>query len=212
MPIWFQDIKCLSVQTHTGQTGMKPDRMFFDRNVVDVARDLVGMSFRIHSVGGIIVETEAYGLEDAAAHSFMGKTVRNSSMFGPPGCVYVYRSYGLHWCINIVCQTGCAVLIRALEPKYKIEIMSERRQTSNLKLLCSGPGRLTQALAINGQHDGQDIFALPFEIDGCQSPDVVSGPRIGITKAVNLPWRFGIRDSPFLSRKFADNIPIKPKT
>jgi DNA-3-methyladenine glycosylase len=191
---------------------MTPNRMFFDRNVVDVAQDLVGMSFCMHSVGGIIVETEAYSLEDEAAHSFIGQTVRNSSMFGPPGSAYVYRSYGLHWCLNIVCQTGCAVLIRALEPKYKIEIMSVRRQTSNLKLLCSGPGRLTQALAINGQHDGQDIFALPFEIDGCLSPHVVSGPRIGITKAVNLPRRFGIRDSPFLSRKFADNIPIKPQT
>lgn len=122
---------------------MKSKRMFFDRTVVDVAHDLVGMSFCMHGAGGIIVETEAYGLEDAAAHSFKGRTVRNSSMFGPPACVYVYRSYGLHWCINIVCQTGCAVLIRALEPKYEIETMGERRQTSNLRLLCSGPGRLT---------------------------------------------------------------------
>lgn len=190
---------------------MKPDRMFFDRNVVDVAHDLVGMSFCMHSAGGIIVETEAYGLEDAAAHSFRGKTVRNSSMFGPPGCVYVYLSYGLHWCMNIVCQTGCAVLIRALEPKFKIEIMSERRQTLNVRLLCAGPGRLTQALAINEQHDGLDILYVPFKVRGCQSLDIVSGPRIGISKAVDLPWRFGIKDSPFLSRKFADRIPIKTK-
>ncbi len=185
---------------------MKPDRVFFDRNVVDVAHDLVGMSFCLNKVGGIIVETEAYDLEDAAAHSFKGKTVRNRSMFGKPGCAYVYRSYGLHWCINIVCQTGCAVLIRALEPKYQIEIMSERRQTSNLKLLCSGPGRITQALAIDAQLDGRDILHAPFEIYGRQSPNIVSGPRIGITKAVDLPWRFGIRASPFLSRKFADRI------
>jgi DNA-3-methyladenine glycosylase len=190
---------------------MKPDRNFFDRAVVDVARDLVGMSFCMNSVGGIIVETEAYGQEDAAAHSFNGQTVRNSSMFGPPGCAYVYRSYGLHWCMNIVCQTGCAVLIRALEPRCKIETMSERRQTSNLKLLCSGPGRLTQALAIDAQHDGLDILHTPFEIIGRKSSDIDSGPRIGITKAVDLPWRFGMRNSQFLSRKFAEKVHIKTK-
>ncbi len=185
---------------------MKLERAFFDRNVVVVAHDLVGLSFCVDGVGGMIVETEAYGLNDAAAHSFNGRTLRNNSMFGAPGFAYVYRSHGLHWCINIVCQTGCAVLIRALQPKQKLELMRARRQTPDMKLLCSGPGRLTQALAIDAHHDGRDVLGAPFEIEGCQSPDIVSGPRIGITKAVDLPWRFGIRASPFLSRKFAGRV------
>lgn len=177
-------------------------RSFFNRDVVEVARDLIGVSMHVNGVGGVIVETEAYSIDDAAAHSFSGQTLRNTSMFGPHACAYVYRSYGLHWCLNIVCTTGCAVLIRALEPQAGLAIMGERRKTQNIELHCAGPGRLTQALAITSHHDGLDILASPFELWRSQSPDIVSGTRIGISKAVNFPWRFGKLNSPFLSRKF----------
>ncbi len=177
-------------------------RSFFNRDVVQVARDLIGVSLHVNGVGGVIVETEAYSIDDAAAHSFSGQTLRNSSMFGSVASSYVYRSYGLHWCFNIVCTPGCAVLIRALEPQAGLGLMGERRKTQNAHLLCAGPGRLTQALAITSHHDGLDILAPPFELYRSQSPDVVSGTRIGISKAVTLPWRFGKLNSPFLSRKF----------
>lgn len=191
------------MNTGLGHTDMKLDEGFFDRDVMEVARGLVGFSLCVQGVGGTIVETEAYDVGDAASHSFKGETARNRSMFGPPGMAYVYRSHGLHWCFNIVCRRGCAVLIRALEPQHGIETMNERRQTSNVKLLCAGPGRLTQALAIDARRDGCDVLTPPFELQGSPAPDVMSGPRIGISKAVSLPWRFGKRDSAFLSRRFA---------
>jgi DNA-3-methyladenine glycosylase len=182
---------------------MELNHLFFDRDVVEVARDLVGVSLSLKGVGGIIVETEAYGVEEAASHSFAGQTARNKSMFGLPARAYVYRSYGLHWCLNFVCRKGCGVLIRALEPQGGITVMSERRKTTNIKLLCSGPGRLTQALAIDEKFDGQNIFAVPFELVSGPPTKIISGTRVGISKARDLPWRFGKQNSPFLSRKFA---------
>ncbi len=159
------------------------------------------MRLRVEGVGGIIVETEAYQADDPASHSFSGPTARNQSMFGPPAHAYVYRSYGMHWCLNFVCQRGSAVLIRALEPTDGIERMAERRGLSDLRKLCSGPGRLTQALGIGKELDGAPLFAAPLALYAPDGPAMVlEGPRIGITKAVDQPWRFGLAGSPFLSR------------
>ena len=181
---------------------MTLSRAFFDRDVVEIARDLIGANLSVDDVGGLIVETEAYKFDDPAAHSFLGPTRRNNSMFGRPGHAYVYRSYGLHWCLNIVCQTGCAVLLRALEPKSGIAFMMERRQTQNLHLLCAGPGRLAQCLAITSKHDGNDVLALPFVWRPGAASEISIGRRIGISKATDHPWRFGLKNSLFLSRKF----------
>lgn len=178
----------------------------FDRPVLAVARDLVGATLLVGGVGGTIVETEAYDREDPASHSFAGETARNRSMFGPPGRAYVYRSYGLHWCLNIVCGPpghGSAVLIRALRPEAGLDVMAARRGTANPRLLCSGPGRLTQALGIARAHDGVPLDAPPFRLTARGGPvEVVSGPRIGISKAADLPWRFGLAGAPDLSRPF----------
>ena len=138
------------------------DRSFFDRDVVAVARDLLGCTLEVGKTGGVIVETEAYRIDDEAAHSFRGQTLRTTSMFGAPGHAYVYRSYGLHWCLNFVCQRGCAVLIRALEPTTGISVMIKRRNIDSARLLCAGPGRLTEALAVTARHDGLDLFKQPF--------------------------------------------------
>lgn len=181
---------------------MNLDLRFFDREVAEVARDLIGVTLCVGRTGGVIVETEAYRIDDAAAHSFSGPTSRNKSMFGPPGRAYVYRSYGLHWCLNFVCRSGCAVLIRAVEPHWGIPLMMERRHTRATALLCAGPGRLTQALGVNAGHDGMDLFAPPFKLCHGDSQEVAVGRRIGISKAVDHPWRFGAKNSPFLSRKF----------
>ena len=181
---------------------MTLSRAFFDRDVVEIARDLIGANLSVDDVGGLIVETEAYKIDDPAAHSFSGPTRRNNSMFGRPGHAYVYRSYGLHWCLNIVCQTGCAVLLRALEPKSGIELMMERRQTQKLHFLCAGPGRLTQSLGVSSRHDGVDILALPFNLSLGTPGEIDIGRRIGISKAKDHPWWFGTKNSPFLSRKF----------
>ena len=176
-------------------------RSFFARNVEAVARDLLGATLLVDAAGGVIVETEAYDPEDPAAHSFAGRTARNAVMFGPPGHAYVYRSYGLHWCLNVVCEPGSAVLLRALEPTAGIEAMLGRRHVNNERLLCAGPGRLCQALGIDGTFNGLALDEKPFLLIGRdRDPGIVAVPRIGISKAVETPWRFCIQQSRFLSR------------
>jgi DNA-3-methyladenine glycosylase len=171
-----------------------------------VAHGLIGMTLTVDGVGGIIVETEAYDREDPASHSFCGPTRRNAALFGPPGRAYVYLSYGIHWCLNLVCREvghGAGVLIRALEPTAGIPLMIERRGQSDLRLLCSGPGRLGQALAITPELNGSRIDRLPFKLSaGATRANVSCGPRIGISKAIDQPWRFGLAGSRFVSRAF----------
>ncbi|CAN5292074.1 DNA-3-methyladenine glycosylase [soil metagenome] len=180
-------------------------REFFDRGAIVVARALIGVELYIDGVGGAIVETEAYcGGEDPASHSFRGETPRNRSMFGPAGHAYVYRSYGIHWCLNMVCRRAGAVLIRALRPVAGIEVMRLRRETQEVRLLCAGPGRLCQALAVDRSHDGLPLDDAPFELwKSAKRQSIVAGTRIGITRAVEHPWRFGLMGSPMVSRKFA---------
>jgi DNA-3-methyladenine glycosylase len=179
-------------------------REFFARSVHTVAPELIGATLLCAGVGGVIVEVEAYDHEDPAAHGFRGKTARNASMFGPPGHAYVYRSYGIHWCLNFVCEeTGVAnaVLIRALEPTAGLEAMQARRGVAADRLLCAGPGRLCQALAIAREHDGLALDEPPFELQARERElDVVRAPRIGITKATEKPWRYALAGSRFLSR------------
>ena len=177
---------------------------FFARSVHDVAPDLIGVTLLVDGVGGRIVEVEAYDHEDPASHGFRGRTDRNASMFGPPGHAYVYRSYGIHWCLNVVCEevgVANAVLLRALEPTRGLEQMRARRGLEDERLLCSGPGRLCQALGVTREHDGLPLDRPPFELLAADSPvDVVNGPRIGITRAAELPWRYAEAGSRFLSR------------
>ena len=177
---------------------------FFARSVHDVAPDLIGVTLLVDGVGGRIVEVEAYDHEDPASHGFRGRTDRNASMFGPPGHAYVYRSYGIHWCLNFVCEevgVANAVLLRALEPTRGLEQMRARRGLEDERLLCSGPGRLCQALGVTREHDGLALDRPPFELLAGDSPvDVVNGPRIGITRAAELPWRYAEAGSRFLSR------------
>lgn len=181
-------------------------RSFFDRDVLTVARDLIGATLLVDGVGGTIVETEAYDREDPASHSYNGPTPRNAAMFGPPGHAYVYRSYGIHWCLNFVCGregVGSAVLIRALAPTTGLDIMRARRGLEDIRKLCAGPGRLCQALAITRAHNGHALDVSPFAIEaGPSSGNVICGPRIGISQGQDRPWRFGAALSPFLSRPF----------
>jgi DNA-3-methyladenine glycosylase len=179
---------------------VKLRRSFFDRSVHEVAPDLVGATLLVDGVGGRIVEVEAYDHEDPAAHSFGGKTERNASMFGPAGRAYVYRSYGIHWCLNFVCQDAGAVLIRALEPTHGLEEMAARRGTSEPRLLAAGPGRLAQALGITREHDGLPLSRPPFELYAGEDVEVEQGLRVGITKATEQPWRYAEAGSRFLSR------------
>jgi DNA-3-methyladenine glycosylase len=181
-------------------------RAFFARNVHEIAPDLIGATLLVGGVGGIIVEVEAYHHTDPAAHSFRGPTPRNLVMFGPPGFAYVYRSYGIHWCVNFVCETegsASAVLIRALQPTHGISTMRRRRGLHDERALCSGPGKLTEALGITDKHNGLALDAPPIALHARASkPDIVAGVRIGITKAVELPWRYGLKGSRFLSKPF----------
>ena len=177
-------------------------REFFDRDPVEVARDLIGVELTVGGVGGPIVETEAYDRDDPASHSYRGPTRRNAAMFAAPGTAYVYRSYGLHWCLNAVCRPGSAVLLRAIEPRHGVEEMVARRGVVAEQVLCAGPGRLTEALAVDGTFDGMSLLAEPFRLCPGIRPDLVIGPRIGISRATERPWRFGAACSPFLSRPF----------
>jgi len=180
---------------------------FFERSVHDVAPELVGCELRFDGVGGVIVEVEAYERNDPACHAYVGLTPRTATIFGPPGRAYVYLSYGIHSCLNFVCEPegeAAAVLIRALEPKAGIDEMRRRRGRDALRDLCSGPGKLTEALGIGLDMDRARLDEPPFQV---RAPDrewadveVECGPRIGITRAAELPWRFCARDSRYLSR------------
>lgn len=181
-------------------------RAFFGRSVHEVAPDLIGATLLVNGVGGIIVEVEAYHHTDPAAHSFRGPTPRNRIMFGPPGFAYVYRSYGIHWCVNFVCEkagSASAVLIRALEPTHGIAAMRRRRHLADERSLCSGPGKLTEALGITDRHNGLALDTPPIALHArTTTPEIAAGARIGITKAVELPWRYGLKGSRFLSKPF----------
>jgi DNA-3-methyladenine glycosylase len=181
-------------------------REFFARSVHEVAPELIGATLLVDGVGGRIVEVEAYDQDDPASHSYRGRTARTASMFGSAGYAYVYRSYGVHWCLNLVCGEGGraeAALVRALEPTDGLDAMRERRGVEAPRALCSGPGKLCQALGITRAHDGLPLDAPPFELLGRESePPLAIGPRVGITRAVERPWRYGLAGSPFLSRRF----------
>jgi DNA-3-methyladenine glycosylase len=179
----------------------------FERSVHEVAPELIGAGLFVDGVGGTIVEVEAYDHEDPAAHGFGNRrTERNAAMFLPGGHVYVYRSYGVHWCLNVVCEpagVAAAVLIRALEPTAGLEEMRARRGVEDVRLLCSGPGRLCQALGVTRAHDGLPVDRPPFELrPRTGAPALAIGPRVGITKAADRPWRYGLAGSRFLSRRF----------
>ncbi len=171
-----------------------------------VARQLIGVTVLVDGVGGRIVETEAYDREDPASHAHTGPTERNAAMFGDPAHAYVYRSYGIHWCLNFVCREaghGAGVLIRALEPLAGLETMRLRRDTANDAMLCSGPGKLCQALGVTRALNGASLARAPFELLPAPSGlELVQGPRIGISKAMDVPWRFGLAGSPHVSRPF----------
>jgi DNA-3-methyladenine glycosylase len=187
--------------------GKQLKRAFFNRSVHKVAPDLIGVTLLVDGVGGIIVEVEAYHHTEPAAHSYRGLTPRNAVMFGPPGFIYVYRSYGIHWCVNFVCEktgSASAVLIRALEPTHGIPSMRRRRGLHDERSLCSGPGKLTEALGITHAYNGLALDVPPVALYApTAKPEIVTGVRIGLTKAVDLPWRYGLKDSRFLSKPFA---------
>ena len=183
-------------------------RSFFARSVHEVAPDLIGVTLLVDGVGGRIVEVEAYDQEDPASHGFRGPTPRTTAMFGPPGHAYVYRSYGIHWCLNLVCDRpgrAEAVLVRALEPTHRLDLMRARRSVQAERALCSGPGKLCQALGVTIAHDGLALDEPPFELLAREgTPPIATGPRVGITRAAELSWRYGLGGSPYLSR------PLRP--
>jgi DNA-3-methyladenine glycosylase len=186
--------------------GRRLKKSFFARSVHEVAPDLIGATFLVNGVGGIIVEVEAYDQTDPAAHSFRGPTPRNAVMFGPPGYTYVYLSYGLNWCVNFVCQamgSAAGVLIRAIEPTHGLAAMRRRRGVTDPVALCSGPGKLCKALAITKTLSELPLDKPPIALHARSGEvEVVTGVRIGLTKAVDLPWRYGLKDSKFLSKRF----------
>jgi DNA-3-methyladenine glycosylase len=179
-------------------------KSFFGRSVHEVAPDLIGATLLVDGVGGIIVEVEAYHHTDPAAHSYNGRTPRNAVMFGPPGYLYVYRSYGIHWCMNFVCEeegSASAVLLRAIEPTQGLAAMRRRRGLADERQLCSGPGKVCEALGITDRHNGLPLDKAPFELRARDRDyEIASGVRIGITKAADLPWRYGMKGSRFLSK------------
>ena len=198
----------IAASTPVPTLGRPLQRSFFARSVHEVAPDLIGATLLVNGVGGIIVEVEAYHHTEPAAHSFRGPTPRNQVMFGPPGFSYVYRSYGIHWCVNFVCEKpgeASAVLIRALEPTHGLAAMRRRRGVEDERALCSGPGKLCEALGITIQSSERPLDQPPFALHArVGKPDVVAGIRIGITKAVDLPWRYGLKGSKFVSKPFPD--------
>lgn len=180
---------------------------FFARSVHEVARDLIGCELSFGGAGGVIVETESYERDDPACHAYAGLTPRTATLFGPPGRAYVYLSYGIHSLLNAVAEpegSAAAVLIRALEPSHGLEEMACRRGRSDPRQLCSGPGKLTEALGIGLEHNGASLAAPPFELRARRAEwrevEVATGPRIGISRAVEFPWRFCAAGSPYLSR------------
>lgn len=182
----------------------------------EVAPDLIGVTLLVGGVGGRIVEVEAYDAEDPAAHGFRGRTPRNASMFGPPGHAYVYRSHGIHWCLNLVCEeegSAAAVLLRALEPTHGLDAMRRRRGLEDVRLLAAGPGRLCQALGVTRDHDGLPLVAPPFELFAPAEPtQVVAGTRVGISVATELPWRYAEAGSRWLSRPLRLPASVRPPT
>jgi len=188
------------------ELGKPLNRRFFARSVHDVAPDLIGATLLFNGVGGVIVEVEAYHHTDPAAHSYRGSTPRNQVMFGPAGYLYVYRSYGIHWCMNFVCEkagSASAVLLRAIEPTHGLAAMRRRRDVVDERALCSGPGKVCEALAVTRDHNGLALDEAPFALYARRGKaDVVAGVRIGITKAADLPWRYGLKGSRFLSKPF----------
>lgn len=186
--------------------GRPLSKKFFARSVHEVAPDLIGATLLVDGVGGIITEVEAYHHTEPAAHSFNGPTPRNMVMFGPPGFLYVYRSYGIHWCMNFVCEkegSASAVLIRALEPTHGIPAMRRRRGLQDERSLCTGPGKLCEAMGVSIKHNTLPLDAPPIAVYARKhKPEIASGIRIGITKAVELPWRYGLKGSRFLSKPF----------
>jgi DNA-3-methyladenine glycosylase len=190
------------------ELGTPLDRSFFDRSVHDVGVDLIGCTLTHRGIGGVIVETESYEAADPACHAYGGMTQRNQVLFGPPGMAYVYFSYGMHSLLNAVAEpegSAAAVLIRALEPRFGIDAMRQRRRQEDVRALCSGPGKLTDALGIGLDDNGRSLLAEPFALRGragdWRDVEVVAGPRVGISRATELPWRFCAAGSRFLSRR-----------
>ncbi|UPK31568.1 DNA-3-methyladenine glycosylase [Bradyrhizobium sp. 186] len=198
--------KASRLNVSTPRLGKVLKRAFFARSVHEVAPDLIGATMLVDDVGGIIVEVEAYHHTEPAAHSYRGSTPRNQVMFGPPGFAYVYRSYGIHWCVNFVCEeegSASAVLIRALQPTHGIAAMRRRRHAVDVHALCSGPGKLTEALGITIAHNALPLDRPPIALHArTDDVEVATGIRIGLTKAVELPWRYGVQGSKFLSKPF----------
>ena len=198
--------KASRLNLSTPRLGKVLKRAFFARSVHEVAPDLIGATMLVDGVGGTIVEVEAYHHTEPAAHSYRGSTPRNQVMFGPPGFAYVYRSYGIHWCVNFVCEeegSASAVLIRALEPTHGVAAMRRRRHAVDVRALCSGPGKLTEALGITIAHNALPLDRPPIALHArTEDMEVAAGIRIGITKAIELPWRYGVKGSKFLSKPF----------